>query len=139
MIMIGCFGIINFEGLKTHVSTSDKDVSYTEFPYDWGYGEIVYIFLLNLIFSSTIVLEGVTTSIMVQVTPTKLNACFINSGLLATLIGTIGRVFADIFISFGSFLDSSILIDLINAMFVPLLLLAGCGLFLVNMYYSKLI
>mmetsp|Transcript_119 Transcript_119/g.132 ORF Transcript_119/g.132 Transcript_119/m.132 type:complete len:924 (+) Transcript_119:41-2812(+) len=140
MIIIGCFGIINFEGLKTHVSVGvDKDVSYTEFPYDWGYGEIVYIFLLNLIFSSTIVLEGVTTSIMVQVTPTKLNACFINSGLLATLIGTIGRVFADVFISFGSFLDSSILIDLINAMFVPLLLLAGCGLFLVNMYYSKLI
>ena len=29
-----------------------------EFPYDWGYGSIIYITFLSLIFSGTIVLEG---------------------------------------------------------------------------------
>lgn len=36
-----------------HLLTKDK-----EFPYDWGYGDIVYITFLSAIFSGTIVLEG---------------------------------------------------------------------------------
>lgn len=66
-----------------------------EFFYDWGYGEGVYITFLSLLFMATIVLEGVDTSIMAKVTPPKLNDMFCNCGLLATLIGTLGRVFAD--------------------------------------------
>ena len=36
-----------------HYLTKDK-----EFPYEWGYGQIVYITFLSVIFSGTIVLEG---------------------------------------------------------------------------------
>lgn len=66
-----------------------------EIFYNWGYGVVFYIIFLSLLFMSTIVLEGVDTSIMAKVTPPKLNEKFINGGLLATLIGTLGRVVAD--------------------------------------------
>ncbi len=66
-----------------------------EIFYDWGNGTPFYVIFLSLLFMSTIVLEGVDTSIMAKVTPPKLNEKFINGGLLATLIGTLGRVVAD--------------------------------------------
>ena len=66
-----------------------------EIYYNWGNGVPFYVIFLSLLFMSTIVLEGVDTSIMAKVTPPKLNSKFINGGLLATLIGTLGRVVAD--------------------------------------------
>ena len=36
-----------------HLMTEDE-----EFPYDWGYGEVVYVTFLSAIFGGTIVLEG---------------------------------------------------------------------------------
>ena len=66
-----------------------------EVYYNWGNGIPFYVVFLSLLFMSTIVLEGVDTSIMAKVTPQKLNEQFINVGLLATLIGTLGRVVAD--------------------------------------------
>ncbi len=76
---------------------------------------------------------------MAQVTPSELNTCFLNSGLLATLIGTLGRVLSDSMITFSALLDIHIFIDFVNATFLPLLLLAiGC-LALVNKYYDKLV
>ena len=49
-----------------------------EFPYDWEYGVPVYITFLSIVFMGTIILEGVDTSIMAQVTPSALNDRFIN-------------------------------------------------------------
>jgi len=92
-----------------------------------------------LIFAGTIVLEGVTTSIMAQVSPPKLNACFLNSGLLATLIGTLGRVLSDAMITLAALLDIHVFIDFVNATFLPLLVLATGSLFLVYKYYDKLV
>lgn len=138
-----------------------------EFPYDWNIGTIVYITFMSAIFGGTIVLEGmhctvldpctssygreslsntvllisvgVTTSIMAQVTPSKLNSCFINSGLLATLIGTLGRVLSDSMITFSALLDIHVFIDFVNVTFFPLLFLAMGCLFLVYKYYDKLV
>ena len=110
-----------------------------EFPYDWDYGQAVYITFLSAIFGGTIVLEGVTTSIMAQVTPSELNSRFLNAGLLATLIGTIGRVLSDSMITVTALLDLHIFIDFVNATFLPLLLLAFSCLGLVYRYYDKLV
>lgn len=66
-----------------------------EIFYNWGNGVPFYVIFLSLLFMATIVLEGVDTSIMAKVTPPQLNERFINGGLLATLIGTLGRVMAD--------------------------------------------
>jgi len=163
-IIFGCFGIFNYQGLYYDVvgisqyggfdpidlkhlkqlELSGEEIGHFmtkdhEFPYDWNYGQVVYVTFLSAIFGGTIVLEGVTTSIMAQVTPSELNTCFLNSGLLATLIGTLGRVLSDSMITFSALLDIHIFIDFVNATFLPLLLLAiGC-LALVNKYYDKLV
>jgi len=163
-IIVCCFGIFNYQGLyhdAIGISTYgqfdpiDKTIlkqlqlsgetvgqlfaDVQEFPYDWNRGEIIYITFLSLIFAGTIVLEGVTTSIMAQVSPPKLNACFLNSGLLATLIGTLGRVLSDAMITLAALLDIHVFIDFVNATFLPLLVLATGSLFLVYKYYDKLV
>jgi len=162
-IIIGCIGILNYQGLYYdilgistygqfdpinvdhlnrlelsgepvgHLFTKDK-----EFPYDWENGKIIYLLFLSVIFSGTIVLEGVVTSTMAQVTPSKLNTCFINSGLLASLIGTLGRVLSDSMITASAFLDLHIFVDFVNATFLPLLLLTIAALILVHIYHDKL-
>jgi len=82
---------IKLNGKKVkHILTPDGEIFY-----DWGNGVPFYAVFLSLLFMATIVLEGVDTSIMAKVTPPKLNEKFINGGLLATLIGTLGRVMAD--------------------------------------------
>lgn len=88
---------------------------YNEIPYDWGAGLIVYITFLSAIFMGTIILEGVDTSLMAQKTPPALNDTFINSGLLATLIGTLGRVIGDSIITFSALVDADIFADFVNA------------------------
>ncbi len=76
---------------------------------------------------------------MAQVTPSELNSRFLNSGLLATLIGTLGRVLSDSMITFSALLDIHVFIDFVNATFFPLLLLTVCSLVLVYKYYDKLV
>lgn len=86
-----------------------------EVPYDWGAGVYVYIIFLSAIFMGTIILEGVDTSLMAQKTPPALNDTFINSGLLATLIGTLGRVVGDSIITISALVDANIFADFVNA------------------------
>ena len=135
--------------LKDYLTPDEKGDGTGELYYDgFGFGgghrflfmgPAVYIVFLSAIFMGTIVLEGVDTSIMAKVTPPKLNACFFNSGLLATLVGTLGRVFADGMITMSALLDVHVFVDFVNATMVPLLLLAFLGLLLVNRYYEKLV
>ena len=56
------FDPIDLKHLK-ELELSGEEVGYLltkdkEFPYDWDNGEIVYIIFLSVIFSGTIVLEG---------------------------------------------------------------------------------
>ena len=110
-----------------------------EIIYDWGFGPYVYIFFLSTAFMGTIVLEGVDTSIMAKVTPAELNDMFINSGLLATLLGTMGRVLADVMITMSALLDIHVFVDFVNATFVPLLVIAVLGLWAMNKFYAFLL
>ena len=110
-----------------------------EFPYEYGAGPYIYICFLSAIFLGTIVMEGVDTSIMAKVTPAKLNRCFLNAGLLATLVGTLGRVFADVIITSSAFLDKHIFVDFVTVTFLPLMLLAVVGLVAVRWQYEHLL
>jgi hypothetical protein len=110
-----------------------------EFAYDWGAGKVIYIVFLCTAFMGTIILEGVDTSLMAKCTPAQLNNAFINSGFLATLVGTLGRVLADLIITFGALLDVYVFVDFVNATMVPLLLLALLGYTLVKWKYRELI
>ena len=110
-----------------------------EFLYDFGSGPVVYIVFLSAVFMGTIVLEGVDTSIMAKVTPSELNDRFINCGLLATLVGTVGRVVADAMIFFSALLDVHVYVDFVNATFLPILVLTLVGLYLVRSFYKQLV
>lgn len=74
---------------------------------------------------------------MAKVTPAKLNHSVFNSGLLATLIGTLGRVFADLLITVSALVDVYVFVDFANATFFPLLLLAVLGYLLVRKHYKE--
>jgi hypothetical protein len=118
---------------------SDLLTTENEFPYDYVAGPFFYIFFLSAIFVGIIVMEGVNMSIMAKMTPPELNKCFVNTGLLATLVGTVGRVFADSIITCSALLDRHIFVDFVNATFFPLMVLALVGLFTVNKLYGKLV
>lgn len=82
-IIIGCIGILNYQGLyydilgiSTYGQFDPINVDHLnrlelsgepvgrlftkdkEFPYDWENGKIIYLLFLSVIFSGTIVLEG---------------------------------------------------------------------------------
>ena len=165
-ICASLFAILNYEGLIFDLfglaaeavepasnrvnSTKDVDISIggtsissflntqKEVPYDWGYGKFVYITFLSAVFMGTIILEGVDTSLMAKVTPAALNDTFINSGLLATLVGTLGRVCGDSMITISALVDKDIFTDFVNATFFPMIPMALIGFFLVWKYYGLL-
>ena len=162
VILFGCFGILNWQGLYYDVlglsQYGDFDpvnatdlhsleilgevVDMTpkqEFPYNWTHGRAIYTTFLCVIFMGTIVLEGVDTSIMSQVAPSKLNSSFFNVGLLATLIGTLGRVLSDSMITMSAFLDIHVFVDFVNATFLPLVLLTLACILLVSKFYGSLV
>lgn len=138
-------------GIKSANGTDTEDISIdgtsiskvlnkeNEVPYNWGFGMFIYITFLSAIFIGTIILEGVDTSIMAKATPKKLNDTFINSGLLATLVGTVGRVVGDSMITISALLDQDIFTDFVNVTFFPMIPLAFVGYFLVKRYYNTLL
>jgi hypothetical protein len=75
---------------------------------------------------------------MAKATPPKLNARFFNCGLLATLVGTLGRVVADGMITLSALLDIHVFVDFVNATFLPVLILTLVGLYLARRYYKRL-
>ncbi len=108
-------------------------------PYDWGAGVYVYLIFLCAIFMGTIVLEGVDTSLMSKVTPAKLNDTVINCGLLATLVGTIGRVLGDALITLSALIDYLVFDDFLNDTFFPMIPLALLGYWAVRRYFKQLL
>lgn len=114
VVMFSCVAICNIEGLMLdligiildHIKEKGPAaiqmnaiikgaLHHDEFPYDWGIGRVIYVTFLSAIFIGSIILEGVNTSLMSKTAPTKLNNSFLNMGLLATLVGTLGRVVGD--------------------------------------------
>jgi hypothetical protein len=163
LIIGGLFGILNYQGMYydlmgiSQYGGFDPDGTVNiqeleiggdqvgsimtkekEFPYDWSHGIPVYITFLSIVFVGTIILEGVDTSIMAQVTPAELNDRFINSGLMATLIGTLGRVLSDSMITFSALLDLHVFVDFVNATFIPLLIVTLACLIMARAYYHCL-
>eukprot|EP00977_Amphora_coffeiformis_P015997 scaffold4833_cov233-Amphora_coffeaeformis.AAC.32 len=150
-IAAGMFGLSKKEHSVTtnsteHVSIAigGKDImevlnEQQEVPYDWGAGRPVYLTFLCAIFMGTIILEGVDTSVMAKATPVALNETFINSGLLATLVGTLGRVLGDSLITLSVFLDKDVFTDFVNATFSALIPLTLLGYFFVRRNFDELV
>ena len=115
LVFIGCslfcliniqavvFDYVSFKRLLTVNYTfthRNMEQSQHEF-YDWCGGVYQYVIAISLTFIGTIILEGVVTSLMSKASSPKLNKSFLNCGLLATLIGTLGRITGDALITFA--------------------------------------
>jgi len=109
-----------------------------QMPYDWNSGVIVYLVSMSAIFMGTIILEGVDTSLMSKAASPELNDTFINTGLLATLIGTLGRVLGDSMITISALIDHMVFTDFLNDTFFPMIPMALFGYYLIRTYYSYL-
>ena len=110
-------------------------------PYDWNYGYYAYLIGISAIFMGTIILEGVDTSLMCKSAPSKLNSTFINVGLLATMVGTFGRVMGDGIITLSALIGlpkEFLYTDFLNSLFIPLIPITLLGLYLVSRYYWSL-
>mmetsp|Transcript_13898 Transcript_13898/g.26167 ORF Transcript_13898/g.26167 Transcript_13898/m.26167 type:complete len:1367 (+) Transcript_13898:71-4171(+) len=113
----------------------------TLLPYDWGYGYYAYLICISAIFMGVIILEGVDTSLMCKTAPSKLNSTFLNVGLLATLVGTMGRVLGDGMITLNALIGLSQYgkyTDFVNSLFVPMIPITLLGFYLVIRYYVSL-
>jgi len=73
---------------------------------------------------------------MSKAVPRELNDSFINMGLLATLVGTLGRVIGDSMITLSAFVGRSPLYDFVSVTYLPLTPVILFGLYLVNRYYK---
>lgn len=107
--------------------------------YNGQFGVYQYIIGISWVFTGTIMLEGVVTSLMAKSAPSGLENSFLfNAGLLATLTGTAGRVVADGFILFAGYLHSDDGLDFTNSILMMLVIALGVGLYSVQHNYYRL-
>jgi hypothetical protein len=74
-----------------------------------------------------------------KTTPKEINNTFVNMGLLATLVGTFGRVIGDSLITACAFFGRSPLHDFVSVTFSPMMPLILLGWYLVRQYYKFLL
>ena len=83
-----------------------------------------------LVFCSVQAFDGVVGSVLSKVIPTALAAGTLNSGLLATIVGTLGRALGDAFITAVGYIN---LRQVQNMLFVPSFVILALDLVLVLM------
>jgi hypothetical protein len=88
-----------------------------------------------LVFCSVQAFDGVVGSVLSKVIPTALAAGTLNSGLLATIVGTLGRAVGDAFITAVGYINVR---QVQNLLFVPSFLILATDLVLVLMKRENL-
>jgi len=143
---VSLFALLNFESVVSVFLALVASVSWrgdrnqtapqSDFPsYDWSIGQYQYVVAVSFSFMGTMVLEGVVTSTMSKAAPAKLNRSFFNCGLIATLLGTWGRIFADVLITCVGWIDW----DYVNTLYVPVILGCTFGYYIVKRHYFYLL
>jgi len=149
---IGVLAMINFQALvgvtedetvvvsigDTDDMSEDNTFVRSKHNYDGRCGKYQYVIGVAWVFTGTIMLEGVVTSMIAKSAPSRLESTFLNAGLMATLIGTIGRILADSFIVVAGLAHSVEGWDFVNSVFVQLALVFGLGLFIVSKCYFNM-
>lgn len=144
---ISLFALLNFESVASVVmavvpnafpflGNRDQTTSQSEFPpYDWSIGQYQYVFAVSLSFMGTMFLESVVISMMSKAAPAKLNRSFLNCGLLATLFGSLGRIFGDILITCVEWIGW----DYVNTLYIPVIFGCASGYYIVKRHYFNLL
>jgi hypothetical protein len=132
LVSIGAFGfflLIDLTDLRaTPSSTYNEGVLFAVGPHRYVVGYfIAYVSIQSF--------EGVIGSCLSKVIPTALASGTLNSGLLATLVDTLGRASGDIFISIMGFID---LRQLMNFLFIPAFIILITCLIVIRRNYDML-
>ena len=145
MNFVALFGKFDFESIVVNAGDVDNpyDPSHkltkTKHSYDGVFGQYQYLVGIVWVFTGTIMLEGVVTSIMAKSAPAKLEATFLNAGLQATLIGTLGRVAADAFIVVAGLAHELEGYDFVNAVLVQLGIVFAIGIYVTRKNYKSIL
>ena len=106
--------------------------------YDGPFGVYQYVVGAAWMFTGTIMLEGVVTSLMAKSACGKLDDTFLNAGFLATLAGTAGRVVADAIVVGAGFMHSREGLDFVNSLFIQVLVILILAIWLVQRSFYHL-
>lgn len=104
--------------------------------YSKKYSDVQYVVFGVCIFVSTNVLEGPNMSLLSKTIPKQWAKGIFNSGFLATEAGTAARSVGDILISAAAFQGVE---HLLNATFVPLLLLVVISVALTRQFFAHMV
>mmetsp|Transcript_15380 Transcript_15380/g.31200 ORF Transcript_15380/g.31200 Transcript_15380/m.31200 type:complete len:526 (-) Transcript_15380:94-1671(-) len=132
LMTIAAFGmgflidVTDFIGSPTDTYNEDKVLAVGPWRYTLGY---------SLVVCSVQAFDGVAGSVLSKVIPTSLASGTLNSGLLATTVGTFGRACGDAFITIVGLVD---LRHVLNMLFVPSFLILALDLALIWWNYGIL-
>jgi hypothetical protein len=113
LLGIGIFGLLLLVDISDLVDTPTPTYNEDNFFAVNHYRYVIGYFLTYVSIQS---FEGVIGSALSKVIPTALASGTLNSGLLATLVDSLGRASGDMFISFVGFIN---LRQLMNLLFIP--------------------
>ena len=132
LLSIGIFGLFLLIDV-TDLADASEDYHYED--HFFAVGPRRYVVGYFLVYMSIQSFEGVIGSTLSKVIPTALAAGTLNSGLLATLVDTLGRACGDLFISLVAFIN---LRELMNLLFIPAAIVLVTCLVVVRRYYDVL-
>ncbi|KAL3781343.1 hypothetical protein ACHAWO_010731 [Cyclotella atomus] len=116
MIYLMAFATLGMGLLVDVTDFFDTDTVYYNKGKPLAVGPHRYVAGYMLVFCSVQAFDGVVGSVLSKVIPTALATGTLNSGLLATLVGTFGRACGDVFITSVGFID---LRNVMNMLYIP--------------------
>lgn len=147
------FCILNYESLLSSIgitalfssslpmSTNVSVATSRDRLYDGSLGVSQYVIGSSIIFLSMTVLEGASLQLVSKASPFKLNYAIANISLISAIIGNLGRILGDTMVTligvYCSRVNSSI--DMVNALFVPLIVLCFLYSYIVRRHYFFLL
>lgn len=149
---LGMFFILNYGSLLSSTGITalfsslpmSANVSLATSPdrlYDGSIGVSQYVIGSFIIFLSMTVLEGASLQLVSKASPFKLNYAIANISLVSAIIGNLGRILGDTMVTLiGVFcyrVNSSI--DMVNALFLPLIVLCFLYSYIVRRHYFFLL
>ena len=132
LVSIGCFGLFLLIDISDLVGTPTGGYN-RDHPLSVGPKRYIAGYFLSYL--SIQAFEGVIGSTLSKVIPTTLASGTFNSGLLATLVDTLGRSCGDMFISFVGFIS---LRQLMNLLFIPCFSIMMTCLFVIEHFRDLL-
>ena len=135
----GLLLMVNYESIFFSVLSIAKGRSLRTDPYDGFFGAPKYILSFGIVFSSIVVAESVTLTLMskVQFAPRQMKKYATDSSFVVIFISAMARLVGDLLIY--AFQNRPFLNDLVNPLSFTMMVAITAGLYVVKKHYFFLI